>query len=139
MAAAALCPVFARMCDFADINAGFRAWLLSQRVLKAGDFSMIVHDASCIQKEVIDVCIASEPPVAFANAMERIAVKKLYAACVAAAAAVGTTALDASLNPGEAEVPPATVIDLKALWSTQHGFVLLDAHLLIPMLQGKLW
>ena len=112
-----------------------------KRVLTAEDFALIATDDASVTAECIRVAEAAEPPVVFANAMEKIAVKKLYKSCTAAAAAAaaGGSAAVAPLNPDKAEIPPQMIADLRAVWVDRHDFVIPDNWLLIPMLQGKLW
>ena len=140
MVAPTICPVFARMCDTSGVPTSFRNWLVAQQVLTAEDFSLIATNDASVTAECIRVAEAADPPVIFANAMQKIAVKKLYKACTAAAAASGSsTAASSNLNPDEEPVPPATVADLRAVWVGKHEFVIPDNWLLIPMSQGKLW
>ena len=102
------------MCDTAGISTSFRAWCVNQGVLNAANFALIATDDASVVKECIAVAEAADPPVVFANAMEKIAVKKLFEACTAAS--LSTQPADTTpVNPNEVEVPPATVADLRAV------------------------
>ena len=127
-------PMFAQLLQNAGVPKGFDDFLRKQNIVSAEAFGLLASAESDVNKEILEPAAAE---VKFGALGDKVAVKKLWAACRKNM----KTAESMENLAGNAEVkmPKETEDDIKSLWLATHGFILPDAMLLTSNLQGRIW